>query len=265
LTLCAAYVGDVDDAGQAGVADDRQVPEMAARHDLGRVTDACRGADDGRASGHQVMDPGTVHVLSIGDRVGNVRFGDDACRLAGPGVQDHQSGRARVLHQVGGRSDVVALFYRRQRWPHYVCGCGRGGGVGLLGHLFYLYLSTFTFRWGPELGAGRGAGMFAVSGFPSPRYSPTSQAIWSRLARSWPWTAVPVRLAAMSRSRAPGSRAMHISTRAWLVRRLQFAMIKQSTIYSSNILLVSNCKYRLGAASGVDRRNCRPERAMFSA
>jgi len=28
---------------------------------------------------------------------------------------------------------VVALFYRRQRWPHYVCGGGRGGGVGLLG------------------------------------------------------------------------------------------------------------------------------------
>src|SRR5712671_952070 len=29
------------------------------------------------------------------------------------------------------------------------------------------------------------------------------------------------RLAAMSRSRAPGSRAMHSSTRAWLVRKLQ--------------------------------------------
>jgi len=143
----AAHVGDVDDADQAGVADDRQVPEMAARHDLGRVTDACGGVDHGRASGHQGMDPRTVHVLSVGDRVGNVRFGDDACRLAGLGVQDHQSGRARVLHQVGGRSDVVALFYRRQRWPHDVCGGGRGGGVGLLGHLFYLYLSAFTFRW----------------------------------------------------------------------------------------------------------------------
>jgi hypothetical protein len=54
----------------------------------------------------------------------------------------------------------------------------------------------------------------------------------------------------MSRSRAPGSRAMHISTRAWLVRKLQFAMIKQSTIYSSNILLVFNCEYRLGVAPG---------------
>ena len=48
-------------------------------------------------------------------------------------------------------------------------------------------------------------------------------------------------LAAMSRSRAPGSRAMHSGTRAWLVRNLQFATIKQSTVYSSNILLVFNC------------------------
>jgi hypothetical protein len=76
----AAHVGDVDDSDQAGVADDRQVPEMAARHDLGRVTDAGRGADDGRASGHRGMDPGTVHVLPVGDRVGNIRFRDDAGR-----------------------------------------------------------------------------------------------------------------------------------------------------------------------------------------
>ena len=73
------------------------------------------------------------------------------------------------------------------------------------------------------------------------------------------------RLAAMSRSRAPGSCAMHVSTRAWLVRKLQFAIIKQSTIYSSNRLLVFNCGYRLGAAPGTGRRSCRPERAMFSA
>ena len=73
------------------------------------------------------------------------------------------------------------------------------------------------------------------------------------------------RLAAMSRSRAPGSCAMHISTRAWLVRNLQFAMIQQSTIYSSNPLLVFNCGYRLRAAPGISRRSCRPERAMFSA
>jgi hypothetical protein len=74
----AAHIGNVDDSDQAFVADDWQVPEVAARHDLGRVTDASRGVDDGRASGHQGMDPGTVHVLSVGDRVGNVRLGDDA-------------------------------------------------------------------------------------------------------------------------------------------------------------------------------------------
>ena len=76
-----------------------------------------------------------------------------------------RAGGAGVLHQIGGRLDVVALFYRRQRWPHYVCGGGRGGGVGLLGHLFYLYLSTFTFRWGPELGAGRGQECSPCPGF----------------------------------------------------------------------------------------------------
>src|ERR1700692_3213156 len=34
-----AHVGNVDDADQASVADDRQVAEMTARHDLGRVPD----------------------------------------------------------------------------------------------------------------------------------------------------------------------------------------------------------------------------------
>jgi hypothetical protein len=32
----AAHIGDVDDSDQAFVADDWQVPEMTARHDLGR-------------------------------------------------------------------------------------------------------------------------------------------------------------------------------------------------------------------------------------
>src|SRR5271165_5458631 len=66
----------------------------------------------------------------------------------------------------------------------------------------------------------------------------------------WALRSVMPRLAAMSRSRAPGSCAMHSSTRAWLVRKLQFAMIKQSTIYSSNILLVFNCGYRLKGGPG---------------
>jgi len=126
---------------------------MGARHDLGRVTDACRCFDDGRASGHQFIDPGTVRVLSVGGRVGNVRLRDDAYRQIGPGVQDHQGGCACVFHQVGGRSHVTFLFYRRQGWPHYVCGGGRGGDVGLFGHLFYLCLSVGpgAGRWRPRL------------------------------------------------------------------------------------------------------------------
>src|SRR5229473_934094 len=35
------------------------------------------------------------------------------------------------------------------------------------------------------------------------------------------------RLAAMPRSRTPGSRAMHSSTRAWLVRKLRLATLKE--------------------------------------
>jgi hypothetical protein len=62
----------------------------------------------------------------------------------------------------------------------------------------------------------------------------------------------------------PGPCAMHISTRAWLVRELQFAITRQLTIYSSNILLVFNCGYRLRAAPGTGRRSCRPEQAMSS-
>jgi len=34
-------------------------------------------------------------------------------------------------------------------------------------------------------------------------------------------------------------------------QELHCAMIKQSTIYSSNILLVFNCRYRLRAAPGA--------------
>jgi hypothetical protein len=81
----------------------------------------------------------------------------------------------------------------------------------------------------------------------------------------WALRSVMPRLAAMSRSRAPGSCPIHISTRAWLVRKLQFAMTKQFTIYSSNTLLVYNCGYKLRATQGTGRRSCRPERAMFIA
>jgi hypothetical protein len=146
-TAVAADIGDVDDSNQAAVADDRQVPEMATYHDLGRVTDVCRGLDDGGASGHQFIDPGTVHVLSIGDRVSNVRLGDDAYRMIGPGIQDHQSAHTRALHEIGGRSRVTLLFYRRQRRPHHVCGSDQGTDADLLGHLFHPYL-----RWDPGRG-----------------------------------------------------------------------------------------------------------------
>ena len=81
----------------------------------------------------------------------------------------------------------------------------------------------------------------------------------------WALHSVMPRLAAMSRSRAPGSCAMHIGTRAWLLRKPQFAIIKRCTIYSSNILLVFNCEYRLSAAPGIGRRSCLPAWAMFSA
>jgi tetratricopeptide (TPR) repeat protein len=48
---------------------------MTARHDVGRITDARRDADDGRAGGHQVIDPDAVHVLPVGDRAGK----DERC------------------------------------------------------------------------------------------------------------------------------------------------------------------------------------------
>ena len=68
----AAYIGDVHDAGQAGVSHDRQVPETLARHDFRRVTDAGRGADDSRVGSHQLIDPDVVRVLPVRDRVRDV-------------------------------------------------------------------------------------------------------------------------------------------------------------------------------------------------
>src|SRR6266516_3264818 len=63
------------------------------------------------------------------------------------------------------------------------------------------------------------------------------------------------RLAAMSRNRTPGSWAMHSSTRAWLVRKVQFAIINRLPD-SGNKLLVSRCgrrvqdRHRASAAKG---------------
>src|SRR5215813_4369306 len=64
----AADIHDLDHADQAGVAGHRQVPEMATHHDLGCVTDAGRRRDDGRAFGHQLIDPNLVEVFAVRDR-----------------------------------------------------------------------------------------------------------------------------------------------------------------------------------------------------
>ncbi len=120
-----ADVGGVDDSGQAGVAGDRQMPEMAAGHDLGCVTDAGRLVDDGRPDGHQVTDPDLVKVFAAGDRVGNVSLGDDALRLAGLRVEDYEGSCPGVLYQVGDCSRAVAGVCRGQRWPRDVCDVGQ--------------------------------------------------------------------------------------------------------------------------------------------
>jgi hypothetical protein len=71
-------------------------------------------------------DPDVVDVVPVRHRLGDVSLGDDADGLLGLlVVHDHQSRRARVLHQVRGRDHVVARFYRRRRWPHDVRGRGR--------------------------------------------------------------------------------------------------------------------------------------------
>src|SRR5438552_17166789 len=63
------------------------------------------------------------------------------------------------------------------------------------------------------------------------------------------------RLAAMSRRRTPGSCAMHSSTRAWLVRKVQLAIINM-LLNSRNVLLVFWCgrsvrvRHRNSAAKG---------------
>jgi hypothetical protein len=103
---------------------------QGCQHDDGRTV--LRQATPSRASGalRGADEPGGLHV----EHPGNVSGVPDtsgsssarhAYRLIGLGVQDHQSGRARVPHQIGGRSHVTLLFHRRQRWPHHVRGGGR--------------------------------------------------------------------------------------------------------------------------------------------
>jgi len=83
------------------------MPEMAAGHDLGCVTDAGRLVDDGRPDGHQVADPHLVKVFAVGDRVGNISAGADAFRLAGLRVEDYEDSCPGVLYQVGDCDRVV--------------------------------------------------------------------------------------------------------------------------------------------------------------
>src|SRR5690242_18306524 len=69
-------------------------------------------------------------------------------------------------------------------------------------------------------------------------------------------------LAAMSRSRSPGSWAMHSSTRAWLVRKLQvgiLALYHYLKVISGKILLVSGCRRSFETRASRIRR-CRPGR-----
>src|SRR5215469_3470941 len=86
----AADSADVDDSGEAGVADDRQVPEVAVRHELARLAEAGGGSDDGRVPGHHIGDPDVVAVLAVGDDVCDVGVGEDPDRLVSLGVKDNQ-------------------------------------------------------------------------------------------------------------------------------------------------------------------------------
>ena len=74
------------------------------------------------------MDPGLFEVFAVCYRVGDVFLGDDAYRLAGVRVQDHEGARARVLHDLGGCGRVVVLVCRREWWPHDVRDDGGVGG-----------------------------------------------------------------------------------------------------------------------------------------
>src|SRR5215469_8882970 len=67
----------VDDSDDAGVADNRQVPEAAGYQELGRLADARIDSDNGRVRGHHVGDPHVLGVLAVRDDVRDVGVGDD--------------------------------------------------------------------------------------------------------------------------------------------------------------------------------------------
>ena len=73
----------------------------------------------------------------------------------------------------------------------------------------------------------------------------------------WAVRSVMPRLAAMSRSLAPGSWAMHSSTRAWLVRKLQSRTLRKlARFVSGNTLLAfaSSEAWRQGIEADVSSR-----------
>ena len=114
----ATHVGDVDDAGQASVAGERQVPAMAARHEPGRVADACRGRDDSRAAGHHTAKLNGIKLR--GRRLwlpsGTALVPDDVSRL--PKLQSSTEGAVTLRiprRQLPGQSRAVRGYPSRNR------------------------------------------------------------------------------------------------------------------------------------------------------
>src|SRR5215471_943083 len=114
----AADGADVDDSGETGVVDDRQVTEVAVRHELGRLAEAGSGSDDGRVRGHHIGDPDVIDVLAVGDDMSDVGVGDNPYRLVSLGVEDNQGRGAFVFHQVCSRGNVIGDLGRGQRRLH---------------------------------------------------------------------------------------------------------------------------------------------------
>src|ERR1039458_255976 len=66
----------------------------------------------------------------------------------------------------------------------------------------------------------------------------------------WALRSVMPRLAAMSRSRAAGSRAMHTNTRAWLVRKLHVATLNTLPQFPEMLCLIFTANVGQAAGSG---------------
>src|SRR5215813_8547519 len=126
-------VGGVARAGHAA-GGPRSAPQMSAMSTIPiqpvpSVTGTCRNprftmivaasrmlvAAGWLPGGRQVMDPCLVHVHAVGHRPGDIGLGDHADGpVATLCTEHHQSSRPGMLHQVGGRSDVVIFPHRRR-------------------------------------------------------------------------------------------------------------------------------------------------------